>query len=1549
MNQLLEDYIKILKSTKFQIAFVTMLTIALTGIFFWDYLMLSYVPGWDGSSHFAVNQIYSQDIFPNLFGWIENWNAGQPWPVGYPPLMTYIFTFLFLLFPGYEIAIFKVFFIILVLATPGVTYLAVKKARIETVSPFVSSLLVLALMLSNNNSYLVSGGFNIRSTFEVGLYPQFMASLLFILFIPVVVRVTESKKASILSIVLLSLILLTNLHTAQAAFILLAISLFAKLITKQRSFKAWFAHCLGIALGVIGLTAFWLVPVLSASPYLLTQTDIPIVLIEFIRSNIVLILFSSVIGAIAIKKSYLVSSSIWISALVIILIASIPINEIFPGLPIQSNRLIPSALILLSIVTGALVNVLIQARTKYKYLLLAFFIVSLSSNVSMGRNIANVNTLDQNDVKLVEYLKQQSEGRILVESWYKANETSPSFRYTPIHSIITGLVATNSNVESLWGVFRESSLNMPFIQPIRNSFSAEWRESYAVFCYLCDNRTYNPYEEVYSPFYELSAEEKIERAKIFGVKHLAIYSNTTKQELNELEESVRWKTNFGNWSIYEIDETHTTGGNSFVFTDATLLTKSRGVDSYDWYRINEEWLLSLPDMRFVNDSKLTVDSPELASFSNVFITNYKYKDLFAAVRNIDEISQQGNVYLLESDDKLYTYFESNRSPNIFTLERKNGVRDNLNIIFETFIESEKTSIETTVSSYFPWRRNSSNDLLISPAFAASSIEDTQTTAFEVPNYIFIGYIISLISVAALTTAYKRVLKVSDSNLKKIKEILSRTIKYLSKLAVLGTKPVNRARLQVSIVLQAMDRLLVTHWHQIIVWFISIVVIAIFANNFLTGSLVGGWDGEFHYVGSLVMKDQLVGGRFNGWIEGWNMGMPWPTGYTPGLSILFALLYMLFPYINSLTIFKLVVILAVSLIPVLMVRLTSNLTKSKVAGLIVGLLVVINYLDGKRLFLSDLTFTGIFELGNYPFTIALIPALLALNISFNKEASLKTYLTMGVMISATLIINVHVFLFVIGLTALSQYKIVKNKDLGMITKLIVASIINLVAVSPWVITLISNREFFLSNPIAPITLGEFARVITPVVFIGIAGALHSLVKGSNKSKTIAGYSVLIALLSLTNLVQSIEGALWQPNRIVLIAFLTMLIPATEMIISLAKVRKQRLLILTISIALVITYISGYVQPASNRFELDEEHQQLLEQLDALEGRIIIENWIGDSYLNPPTQRELARDIEDFSDAVTYTNVISARLGLSNTAQSLWGVYRESSISAPFIQPIRNYYSGRDESFGVVCWLCFEPHNDLPTLTTSLQLEDPEIVANKLNTFGVNFVVVRSSEALSNIDRTQLRLNQRVGEWHIYENMGSIESSEIPVLIYTDLQNGYREANSYDWLRLNEEWLNLKKPSFRYVRAKTGGLDASTDFLNFPVTVIEEFDYRDIDKVEVKLKEYSKKHLLYIYETNDPLFNRLVKAGQDTEELNIVALPRSGEIRAESTKFNNDILFRKDITKQISLPKETYYHTADQSYFPFWKDSFGGTVYMTSPTSTLILSKLEKYELEYAPPF
>jgi hypothetical protein len=112
----------------------------------------------------------------------------------------------------------------------------------------------------------------------------------------------------------------------------------------------------------------------------------------------------------------------------------------------------------------------------------------------------------------------------------------------------------------LWGVFRESAINTPFIQPLRNAFSYH-HESFAVTCWLCTTAQDHPFAELATAFAQQPMDVQLARARWYGVRYIIVISPISKARLfaAEGQHLVRALGAFGELSVFEINgsETHT--------------------------------------------------------------------------------------------------------------------------------------------------------------------------------------------------------------------------------------------------------------------------------------------------------------------------------------------------------------------------------------------------------------------------------------------------------------------------------------------------------------------------------------------------------------------------------------------------------------------------------------------------------------------------------------------------------------------------------------------------------------------------------------------------------------------------------------------------------------------------------------------------------------------------------------------------------------------------------------------------------------------------------
>lgn len=66
-----------------------------SGADFWRSIWQGDLPrAWDGSSHYAVVNLYDREMFPDTFGWATEFWEGMPFPNFYPPLFYWLISFI---------------------------------------------------------------------------------------------------------------------------------------------------------------------------------------------------------------------------------------------------------------------------------------------------------------------------------------------------------------------------------------------------------------------------------------------------------------------------------------------------------------------------------------------------------------------------------------------------------------------------------------------------------------------------------------------------------------------------------------------------------------------------------------------------------------------------------------------------------------------------------------------------------------------------------------------------------------------------------------------------------------------------------------------------------------------------------------------------------------------------------------------------------------------------------------------------------------------------------------------------------------------------------------------------------------------------------------------------------------------------------------------------------------------------------------------------------------------------------------------------------------
>jgi hypothetical protein len=328
-------------------------------------------------------------------------------------------------------------------------------------------------------------------------------------------------------------------------------------------------------------------------------------------------------------------------------------------------------------------------------------------------------------------------------------------------------------------------------------------------------------------------------------------------------------------------------------------------------------------------------------------------------------------------------------------------------------------------------------------------------------------------------------------------------------------------------------------------------------------------------------------------------------------------------------------------------------------------------------------------------------------------------------------------------------------------------------------------------------------------------------------------------------------------------------------------------------------------------------------------------------------------------------LAALLGSEGGHQTIWNVFRESGINAPFVVPLRNAFSNRHEDFGVVTMLAGpggDPFYRQPLLT---QMERAKL-------YYLNYFIIRHKRlARLFLMSGTASLKKAFGGWYVFEATEPAALAEElryePAVVFTSLKSKdrpYEGMDAYDWMRLCEEWFYRADFQTVLALAKEPYLDTSSDLDLFKTAVVVECRFRNLEKTADRLEHYmSKGGKLVFFVPPDgtaPLAARLKKSkhGQD-----VVLLHKSGDVRLDVAKllavlgaFRTPVGEKAEVTG-ITVTRERVKIETNvprggrswvylkNSYFPLWRDRHGGHVYMASPAMTLIAARDPEIDLVF----
>ncbi|MCC2630382.1 MAG: hypothetical protein K0S38_191 [Candidatus Paceibacter sp.] len=747
--------------------------------FFIDYLTFPIVPGNDTQGHVELGKYFAKHIFPSVWGWAPNWFAGMPFPQFYPPFFYIVVATASKVLPFSYETVFRLVVLFLTLVIPTLMALVATRFTRHRASWWVAALVTVVLLLTPFGKYN-NLGISLTSSFVVGLVAHLLAFDLMLLWIWAFFGSFTSRWAYYLSILFLALTALTSIHVLVAVFVIYILNFCLRSDTRKKFLKYYVLP--GIL--AVGLTSFWLIPMLSVYSMMPGQS-------LGLRSGIgaanlwVVIktwwptaLFFVVAGVIAIKKR---DRSMWIlimSAVLLLVPFFAKFDALFQRLPFHTYRILPFLYFLGAIFAAYVFDTIstkVHHPTRYfvgATVILVFCMAWAPHAYTYTRNGFYTNYSTEQAFEIAEYMKDK-QGMYAVE----AINTGRQLNY-----LIENMAGPQ--LRSNYSIFVESSLSSLFLVPFRSNISVQGRELLSVHSLLNNASNIHPKDGAV-----LAA-----RAKVLGVQYVIIKSADTKKIIDTSSSFVREKS-FGTWDVYRVkdpvyDSTIPPFKPVLVFADLDVKgTESR---SLDYFFLQEKiFINNMLDLTIARSNTRLDDPTDLNRFNSAVVTNYTYHSREKAKTLLVEYAKDHELILVASVDPLYAELKQSFSglpqAHVTFIEYDNSLQGKplqdallkvaddviarLNTtkiaqvatstvsvaidsdhISARLLPTQEMSIPVKINvSYFPsWKRTDGEPVyLVTPSYMMTFIKDSSELRFTKPLSLYFGYAVSLLSLGVI--------------------------------------------------------------------------------------------------------------------------------------------------------------------------------------------------------------------------------------------------------------------------------------------------------------------------------------------------------------------------------------------------------------------------------------------------------------------------------------------------------------------------------------------------------------------------------------------------------------------------------------------------------------------------------------------------------------------------------------------------------------------------------------------------------------------------------
>jgi hypothetical protein len=624
---------------------------------------------WDGTGHYAVAQIYANEIFPDTFGWIDNFFAGMSFPNFYPPLFYWLIALLSKIGIFSFLTSFKIIVCLpLILMPLAFWFLAWRiSERSRAIATFSALASVWLLIDYRFTSAAFPLGLDYFSTFHIGLYAQPLGFILLLAWLFVYQDENPDSRKIGVAALLLALVILANFFCAMTACVFIFAHLvndFSKFIFKGNSFSEFRRKIfvrLSVPILAVCLSAFWLVPMLNQSKYFVTRpTPVSIFPSKVMWLFYALAFFGCVVW---LKKRE--AEKFYVIACVCLGIFIFLAPLISPSwFPFQTNRFLANFNFLLCLPVAFFLDFVLENTSQAFFSMQkpapsngVFYLCALTACgllhfwliESPKYELSFYTDKEFGRIKpILDFAQTQTQGRYLVEN------PDPNYPVAQLdgRAINSYLGMQGNKTANI--VFREASPSSLFFNPLVSVFSAH-PENYGISSVLADDLDFKE-----QPF-----EKHLEQAKFLGIRHFVIISPWIKEKLVKANLT---EHKFGAWSVFEIEQGSFSDSQNLNYKPALVISdfslKARKNDDFNFIRLAEEqfsdaWF----DVLLVhNPQNNKIDRlTDLENFGAIIVEKYDYDDENQAFDILKTYSQENLVVLFNSENNLLRRIKTSTS------------------------------------------------------------------------------------------------------------------------------------------------------------------------------------------------------------------------------------------------------------------------------------------------------------------------------------------------------------------------------------------------------------------------------------------------------------------------------------------------------------------------------------------------------------------------------------------------------------------------------------------------------------------------------------------------------------------------------------------------------------------------------------------------------------------------------------------------------------------------------------------------------------------------